>query len=83
MPFLPSCAWLNGVMLTGAAQTHLILLSASSLSTGGREDGSSGKDAICGNCTDMPLCFDTILTASFGFLQTAVQQALCDPALHM
>lgn len=23
------------------------------------------KDAICGNCTDVPLCSDTILTAGF------------------
>lgn len=55
----------TGVVLMGAAQTHLIMLSASLLSARGREDGSLGKDAICGNCTDAPLCSDTILTAGF------------------
>lgn len=62
------------VVLTGAAQTHLIMLSASSLGARGREDGSLGKDAICGNCTDVPLCSDTILRAGFGTVQTAVQR---------
>lgn len=62
------------VVLTGAAQTHLIMLSASSLGARGREDGSLGKDAICGNCTDVPLCSDTILTAGFGSMQAAVQR---------
>ncbi len=55
----------TGVVLMGAAQTHLIMLSASSLSARGREDGSLGKDAICGNCADAPLCSDTIHTAGF------------------
>lgn len=55
----------TGVELMGAAQTHLIMLSASSLGARGREDGGLGKDAICGNCTDAPLCSDTILTAGF------------------
>lgn len=55
----------TGVVLMGAAQTHLIMLSASSLCARGREDGSLGKDAICGNCTGVPLCSDTILTAGF------------------
>lgn len=55
----------TGVALMGAAQTHLIMLSALSLGARGREDGSLGKDAICGNCTDVPLCSDTILAAGF------------------
>lgn len=36
------------VALTGDAQTHLIMVSVSSLGARGREDGSSGTDAICG-----------------------------------
>lgn len=59
------CAPPTGVALMGAAQTHLIMLSAPSLGVRGREDGSSGEDAICGNCADAPLCFDTILPAGF------------------
>lgn len=61
----------TGVVLTGATQTHLIMLSASSLSARGREDGSLGKGAICGNCTDVPLSSDTILSASLGSVQAA------------
>lgn len=55
----------TGVVLMGAAQTHLIMLSVSPLDARGREDGSLGKDAICGNCADVPLCSDTILTSGF------------------
>lgn len=63
------------VVLTGNAQTHLIMVSVSSLSARGREDGSPGIDAICRNRPDAPLSSDTIPTASFGCMQTAVQPA--------
>lgn len=49
----------------GAAPTHLIMFSVRRSASEVESRGAWEKDAICGNCTDVPLRSDTILTAGF------------------
>lgn len=65
----------TGVVLTGAAQTHLIMLSVSPRRARGREDGSLGKDAICGEIAPMRRCALTPFSPPALCVQTAARRA--------